>query len=256
MSLNLLKNEHIVAFAAHPDDEGNACATLSKYSSLGAKVSIVWLTLGDRFVTLVRQFSHLLPSLLKSFISEKSRLKLSKTISNIRFHEALNSARLINATPHFLQFKDSHIPHFSDRSALLKITDLLRAIKPTIILTHYYRALHPDHRATSYLITRSFLLANNPKFHSSYSHSNIRLLAFWFEPTPHFRPNFLIEASNHLNYFNLWNKSYPSQSSRLVGRFVKLKYHIFAKNSPYIYAEPFIIFKKSFNSTYGKFFPL
>ncbi|MHA1271284.1 MAG: PIG-L deacetylase family protein [Candidatus Helarchaeota archaeon] len=255
MTLNKLKKEHIVAIAAHPDDEGSAWATLSKYSRFGAKVSIIWMTLGDRFIAPIKQYSHLLSIFIKSFFSKKSRHRLSKIISNIRRQEALKAARLINATPYFLHFKDSCIPNFNDKTALIRIIDLLRSIRPTIILTHWFRAPHSDHRATSYLITRSFLLANDPKFKTANPPSSIRLLLFWLEHTPFFHPNFFINATNFIHYFKNWNKLYSSQSTKLVGRFIKFKYRLFAKKTPYDFVEPFIVYNKKLSQYFGDYFP-
>ena len=251
----MLKNENILVFAAHPDDEGSVWATLYKYFENGAKISIVWMTNGDKTVAPVGKFVHFLVPLIKSIYSESIRKDLSLRIALIRKKEAHKVAKIINARPIFLEFEDSKVPNIKNNDATLRITELIRKLKPTIILTHWFREIHPDHKNTSALITKSCLLSNDSNFITKYPKYRVRILGFWDEPGRGFKPNFYLNVTNQINKIKEWGKFYKSQAFRIVGRLAKFKARKNSKNTPYNYVEAFkIIGVKNFKK-YGEFFP-
>ncbi|MHA1753473.1 MAG: PIG-L deacetylase family protein [Candidatus Helarchaeota archaeon] len=250
-----ISQEHIAVFAAHPDDEGSVWGTLQKYYEFGSKISLIWMTCGDKFIASVKKYVNYLPLLIKSFYSKKIQEKLSIRISEIRKKEAIMVANLINATPYFLEFKDTEIPSFKDKIALKKIVGLIRKIKPTIILTHWNNELHKDHKNTSNLITKSYFLSDNPNIITDHAPYKPRILAFWDERGKNFKPNFFLNVSDQISYIKKWGKYYNSQSFRIVGRFVKFRYSINAKKTPYSYAEAYYIYNKKSGKSFGQFFP-
>ncbi|MHA1298603.1 MAG: PIG-L deacetylase family protein [Candidatus Helarchaeota archaeon] len=247
--------EHILVFAAHPDDEGSVWGTLYKYFRNGAKISIVWMTYGDRTLAPLGKFVHFLIPLIQSLYSKRIKDELSQRIALIRKKEALRVAKLINANPIFLEFKDMKIPPLKNKEAILTITDLIRNLKPTIILTHWFQEMHQDHKNTSALVIKSFLLSGDSNYKSKNPPHKVRILGFWDERGRNYKPNFFLNVTNQIDKVKKWGKFYKSQAFRIVGRFVKFKARKFSKNTPYNYVERFrIIGIKGFNR-FGDFFP-
>ncbi|NVM04916.1 MAG: PIG-L family deacetylase [Candidatus Helarchaeota archaeon] len=251
----MLKNEKILVFAAHPDDEGSVWATLYKYFENGAIISIVWMTNGDKTVAPVGKFVHFLIPLIKSIYSKSTRKELSQRIAVIRKDEALKVANIINAKPTFLEYKDTKVPNIKNNEAILKITELIRKIKPTIILTHWFREMHPDHKNTSALILKSFFLSNDANFITKYTPHKVRILGFWDERGKGYKPNFHLNVTNQIKRIKEWGKIYKSQAFRIVGRFAKFKARKNSKNTPYNYVEAFKIIGVNKFPKYGEFFP-
>lgn len=247
--------EHVVAFAAHPDDEGAAWATLYKYFENKAKVSIVWSTYGDKFIAPVGKFVNYLPLLIEAFYSKKTRMKLSYRITSIRKPEAINAANLIKANPYFLEFEDQRVPTIYDEDALRKVTDLIRELKPTIVLTHWFREAHQDHKNTSALVFKSYRLSNDPDFVTNHPPHKVRIFGFWNERGKGYRPNLYLNVTNQIDKIKTWGKCHESQTFRIVGRFAKFIARRNAKKTPYRYVEAFKIYPKPRREQFREFFP-
>ena len=248
--------EHIAVFAAHPDDEGSAWATLYKYYEKGYKISIVWMTYGDKFVAPIgKNFVHYLPLLIKAMYSKKTRVALSRRIKIIRKAESLKAAKLINASPYFLGFNDTKVPELTDLEAIQKITNFIREIKPSIILTHFFREGHKDHKKTSALVSKATLLSSNPDFKTHYHPHKVRIFGFWNERGRGFNPNFFLNVTNQIDRIKDWGNCYESQGFRIVGRFAKLIARINSRKTPYTHVETYRIFGKKHFKAFGEFFP-
>jgi LmbE family N-acetylglucosaminyl deacetylase len=253
-----MKNEHIVVFAAHPDDEGSAWATLFKYYEHGAKISIIWMTNGDKFIAPIGKYSRLLSLYIKSVFSKQINIKISKKIAQIRKTEALGAAELIDADAYFLGFKDTNVPPYFDKAAIFKIVELIRKIKPTIILTHYYNETHKDHQNTSAMLTRAFIHSSSKNYKTDSPPHKVRSLAFWDERGKNFKPNLYINVKNQISPVNRvkeWGKLYKSQAFRIVGRFAKYKYRFYAIKTPYYFVERFKVYGIKFKYKFLEFFP-
>ena len=205
--------DHIAVFAAHPDDEGSAWATLYKYFEYENQISIIWSTFGDRAIAPIGKFAHYLPSLIKPMFSESTREKLSRRIKLIRKKEALNAAKLINANPYLLEFKDTEVPGPANQEAVQKVTNLIREIQPSIILTHFFREGHRDHKQTSALVLKSFLLSNKEDYKTQYPPHKVRLFGYWNERGRGFKPNFYLNVVNQIDRVKPWGKCYELWSA-------------------------------------------
>jgi bacillithiol biosynthesis deacetylase BshB1 len=116
---------NILAFGAHPDDvELGAGGILAKHSKAGFTTAICDLTYAD--------------------------LSSNGTVEN-RQLEAKRAADALGLTARYcLGFPDRGLT--GSKEQLLKITQLIRQLQPTVILSPYFRDRHPDHVACSQLV--------------------------------------------------------------------------------------------------------
>jgi len=178
-----------------------------------------------------------------------------KSIAKIRKEEANLVADLIKADRIFLDFQDRNIPTINNNSIVFKLVDLIRKLKPTIILTHWYQESHKDHINTSKLILKSFNLSNSMDYKTKHYPHKVRILGFWNERGRKLRPNFYLNVSNQVKQIKIWGKCYKSQSFRLVGRFAKYRYRFNSLRTPYYFVEGFNIFGMENQKIFGEFFP-
>lgn len=133
---------------AHPDDVELSCfGTLALCVNRGDTVVVCSLTNGN--------LGH------KSI--DKERLSL------IRMVEGAQASKVIGASFCTLDIDDMSVDE-SDESQILKVTNVIRSIKPDLIITHSENEYHSDHVQTSKLVFRSSMLASLPLFTSDYPH--------------------------------------------------------------------------------------
>ena len=131
----------VLAIFAHPDDAEFLCAgTLAHLAQRGAKIHIATMTAGDCGSTI-------LPA---------------AKISRIRRGEAERAARLIEAGYSCLGQKDLNI--FYDRRTLAKVMEAVRALNPSLVLTHSPVDYMVDHETTSRLCQTACFGAMAPNF--------------------------------------------------------------------------------------------
>ena len=131
----------IVCVHAHPDDaEILAGGTLAILSELGHSVTIVSMTPGD------------------CGSAEHS----AEEISEIRRREASDSALLIGAEYRCAEFRDMAI--FNTDEARRRVTELLRQVRPDLVLTAAPVDYHCDHEATSVLVRDACFAASAPNY--------------------------------------------------------------------------------------------
>ncbi len=120
----------VLAIGAHPDDIEFLCAgTLAKYKRLGHEVVMAIATNG-----------------------EVGSSTLSKTeIAAIRRCEAEASAAVLGAEFHWLGYPDEFL--FNDARTRLRFIDLVRQVRPDLVLCHDpENDYHPDHRTSGQII--------------------------------------------------------------------------------------------------------
>jgi LmbE family N-acetylglucosaminyl deacetylase len=119
---------HVVAIGAHPDDPETGCGgTIAKLTGDGHRVTIVYLTRGEAGV---RECDH-------------------ATTARIRTAEAITGARLLGARAVFANQIDGSTSTGADDCA--RFTELLRSLRPDVVLTHWPHDTHADHRNTAAL---------------------------------------------------------------------------------------------------------
>jgi N-acetylglucosamine malate deacetylase 1 len=149
----------VVCVGAHPDDPESGCAgTLARYAAEGHKVTVVYLTRGERGIT------------------GKSLDEAAK----IRTAEAEAACKILGATPRFVGQIDGDTEVNAAR--IRTFTALIRAEAPDIVLAHWPIDTHPDHQAASMLAIRAYCEAN-PKFVLYFFEVNSGFQSMGFKPT-------------------------------------------------------------------------
>ncbi len=119
----------VLAVGAHPDDLEILCGgTLAKYARAGHHVTMAVATNGELGS----------PTLPKAEISE------------IRRQEAAASAALIGADFIWIDYPDGNL--FSTEESRFRFLNVIRKVRPDVILTHAPADYHPDHRTTGQLV--------------------------------------------------------------------------------------------------------
>jgi LmbE family N-acetylglucosaminyl deacetylase len=121
-------NKRVLAVMAHPDDvEMMASGTLFRLKDAGWDIGIISMTAGDCGST------------------EVSREEISRT----RVDEARDAADYLGAWYRCGGFQDMEI--FANAEGVRKLTELFRAFKPSVVITHPATDYIPDHEETSRL---------------------------------------------------------------------------------------------------------
>jgi LmbE family N-acetylglucosaminyl deacetylase len=150
---------NVVCVGAHPDDPESGCAgTLARYAETGHKVTVVYLTRGERGI---------------------EGKGLDETAA-IRSGECEAACRLIGANAVFAGQIDGDT--IVDRRHIEEMTKLLAAQEPDIVLTHWPLDTHPDHQAASILTVRAYLNARK-RWPLYFMEVNTGYQTFGFTPT-------------------------------------------------------------------------
>jgi N-acetylglucosamine malate deacetylase 1 len=120
---------HILAFHAHPDDvETLVAGTLALLAANGHRIAIATMTAGDCGAI------------------DTSREETAR----IRKAEAAAAAAMIGADYHCADIPDLGV--FNDDPTRRATTELIRMVRPDIVITGSPADYHPDHEATSILV--------------------------------------------------------------------------------------------------------
>jgi len=137
----------ILAIGAHPDDVELGCfGTLALCVHRGDDVVVCSLTNGN----------------LGHATLGKDRLSL------VRMVEGAEASKVIGASFCTLDIDDGCVNQQNEEQ-ILKVTNLIRSIKPDVIITHGEHEYHSDHVQTSNIVFRCSALATLPLFHSEYA---------------------------------------------------------------------------------------
>lgn len=132
---------HLLAIHAHPDDvEILAAGTLALLADRGHRITIVTMTAGDCGS---KQYGP----------SELARL---------RQEEAARAASMIGADYRYAGFFDMSV--YIDDPSRRRVTEILRLVRPDIILTSSPDDYHCDHEATSALVRDAAFAAPIPNY--------------------------------------------------------------------------------------------
>ena len=127
----------ILAVGAHAGDvELTSGALLARQHRLGDRVVILHLTLGEGGN----------PRLPPPQYGEQKR------------REALDAAKVIGAEVLFGPYRDGELP--DDDGTRRYVADVIRAVRPTYVITHWRESFHKDHAAASRVVTDAVLLAS------------------------------------------------------------------------------------------------
>lgn len=130
---------NIVCVGAHPDDPESGCGgVLARYSEAGHRVTIIYLTRGERGIA----------------------GKSLEEAAAIRTAEAQEACRILAARPLFAGQIDGATELNAGRVADFR--KLLAAEKPDVVFTQWPIDTHMDHEIASLLTIRSFFAESRP----------------------------------------------------------------------------------------------
>ncbi len=162
--MNNEKNKIILAVGAHPDDIEIMCAgTLALLKKRGWNIEIATMTHGD----------------LGSATLSRAE------ISEIRKGEATTSAKILDGNYHCLENDDVFMIY--ERSTLLKAINLIRKVKPDVVITQSPQDYMVDHEVTSRVMQTACFSA---------AIKNIETEAEVFEKIPHLYYMDALEGKN------------------------------------------------------------
>lgn len=120
----------ILAIGAHPDDVEICCfGTLARCVQRGDSVVVCSVTNGNQGHADI----------------EPERLRM------IRMAEGARAAQVIGASYSTLDADDMALDE-RDAQLRLRLTEMLRSLKPDVVITHDFEDYHPDHVATANLV--------------------------------------------------------------------------------------------------------
>jgi N-acetylglucosamine malate deacetylase 1 len=179
MRLNL----DLLAFGAHPDDvELVAGGTLLKMAQWGYKTGIVDMTRGERG---------------------------TRGSPEIRAREARSSARILRLhVRENLSMEDAHVA--AGKDSRLKVIDALRRFRPRVVITHYWEDPHPDHRATSEIVTDACFLAGLMRIETGQPRFRPQKILYFMLPY-HVMPSLVVDVTDQFEARMRACRAYRSQ---------------------------------------------
>jgi len=178
----------VLAVGAHAGDMEVSCgAVLAKQRKLGDRVVILHLTLGER------GNPRLSPE-------EYARQKEA---------EAKTAAAAIGAELIFGPYKDAELPN--DEQVRRYVADVIRTVKPSILITHWKHSMHKDHAAASAITVDAELLASLAGVktdHPAYSGVKAVYFAENWEDKEGFTPYVYIDVSESIDSWEKCAKAY------------------------------------------------
>lgn len=190
--------KRIMVFAPHPDDELISCGgTILKYESLGSDIRIIIATSG-----------------LGGYAKQTQKEDIEQT----RERELEDVSQLLNSKIIELGYDDLEI----NREKISEITNLIRDLRPHVILMPHFSDFHRVHRNLSYIVRESIYHCASGKAYGGHGRSWTPLAVYYYEsPSCKFQ---YIEGSvfiivNIENYWEekkeIFNKIYKSQKEVL-----------------------------------------
>jgi len=170
MSMNIL------AIGAHPDDLEISCAgTLAKLKKAGHRVTMCHASTGDKGHYVIPP-EELIP---------------------MRAEEARRAAAVIGCESVSLGLKDGEIYADHEATRMLFI-ELMRKVRPDIVITHAENDYMPDHAAVSKLVFDAVFLATLPSARTASPHLSKVPSLFYMDNLSgmHFQPTVYVDVSD------------------------------------------------------------
>lgn len=165
----------VLAIVAHPDDADIFCGgTLAKHADRGDDVTIVHMTRG-----------------------EYGGLDATEAeVAAVREEEARASGAVLGAeTVDFLGFEDGRVTYSLENR--LRVVDCIREYAPDVVFTHYSDDMHPDHRATSRLVTDAYYMASLPLVETDCEPCDPDNVFYFGKPTSEFEPTTFVDITGY-----------------------------------------------------------
>ena len=173
--------------------------------------------------------------------------------------EATAAAKRLGASWIGLDYPDAFLP--SDEDTALRVADVIRDLKPEVIITHWQGSWHKDHRAASELSKMGVFYAALPTLERANPAHSPSLLLFGenWEDDEGFQPTYLVDVTAG---FEPWQEAARAyELARGLSSFPYMDYY----SSLYrlrgclrgsTYAQAFMGMSHSWNAGAGLFMPL
>jgi LmbE family N-acetylglucosaminyl deacetylase len=158
----------VLAVGGHAADmEFTAGALIAKYTQAGARAVFLHATPGE--------MGH--PRLSGPEYAQQKHV------------EAMRAAQILGAEARFLPYADASLPH--DDTVAYQIADVIREVRPDVVLTHWRGSFHSDHVNAHLNTERALFLAALPaiqRAHPAHTPSTVLYPENWedmdgFDPT-------------------------------------------------------------------------
>jgi LmbE family N-acetylglucosaminyl deacetylase len=170
----------ILAFGAHAADIEFSCgAVVAKHTRRGDRAVLVHLTLGEA--------GH--PSMPLAEYAEQKK------------QECQQAAAVLGAEARWMPWVDAVLPATAE--AELAVGDLIRELRPRIVLTHWRGSFHRDHVLSHHLVMRGVALARSTSSERPHPPHRVEHVFFpenWEDPQD-FRPEVYIDVSES---YDIW----------------------------------------------------
>lgn len=135
---------HILVIGAHAGDaELMAGGVVAMYTQMGYKATLLHMTLGEK--------GH--------------RSKSPREYAEQKREEALAAARILGAQVRFMPYRDAELP--LNDEVKYQLCDIIRELKPDLIVTHWKGSMHKDHENTYYIVNDAIFYAALPSIERS-----------------------------------------------------------------------------------------
>lgn len=173
----------ILAIGAHAADmEISAGAVLAKCASLGGEVTLLHLTPGER--------GH--PTLDPDAYAAQKRM------------EAEDAAKELGGRAIFLDHKDGELPDTEE--VRFQVCDVIREVKPTIILSHWKNSIHKDHITAHRIVEDAVFYAAIPgivRALPNHRGASLYYTENWEDPEG-FTPYYYVDVTG---FMELWERA-------------------------------------------------
>jgi LmbE family N-acetylglucosaminyl deacetylase len=165
----------VLAIGGHAADmEFTAGALVAKYTRAGARAVYLHLTAG-----------------------EMGHPRLSgREYARQKYEEAHSAARVLGAEARFLPYADASLP--CNDEAAYQIADVIREVRPQVVLTHWRGSFHSDHASAHHNTMRALFLAALPaieRTHPPHSPGTVLFPENW-EDMEDFDPNLYVDIDD------------------------------------------------------------
>src|SRR5579875_535097 len=127
--------------------------------AIGAHAADMEFTCGQALASAVRRGGH--AALLHLTLGEAGHPRLSRAAYAIqKKREAETAAQRLGASMRYFDYPDALLP-YNDEVAL-KICDVIREVRPPVVITHWGGSSHKDHQNTHYLVNDAIFYAGLP----------------------------------------------------------------------------------------------
>lgn len=106
-----------------------------------------------------------------------------KVISEIRIKEAMKASRIIGAKDYINLDIDDLAVDSRDKALIIKMIDVIRSVKPDMIITHYNDDYQRDHNEVSDLVFNTSFMATVPNVQTHQPCYDVIAPIFFMEPS-------------------------------------------------------------------------